>query len=197
MKIMRHRGTRFRRTTAAGLALLLFPATLPGCVARNDWSKVQAVTPNTPTHVQLHHDEPIKGRLLSATGDSVTLRFKNGRTDTYPRKDLLRVLTHWPLAERWPGWIALAVPNLTVQIIASANRMDVDGTTGFHLLLLLPALPFFLLSNMRTVYEAPSAEQEEWYPRDPPEKNSRESHPRDPQGPSSSDAGTGQPEDSR
>ena len=56
-------GSLFSRTTATGLALLLFLALLPACAARHmpDWSRVQAVPPKTKTDVQLYKDDAPQG----------------------------------------------------------------------------------------------------------------------------------------
>jgi len=113
----------FRRVTVTGLVPLLLLVSLPGCVARHmsDWSKVQGVAPETKTEVQLYKDSSprgqrkIKGRLLSATDDSITLQLKNGQTDTFQRKDIRKVLVPRPFVERWLGWVALGVPIALVQ----------------------------------------------------------------------------------
>ena len=83
-------------------------AVLPGCVARHmpDWSKVQAVSSDTPTELQLYKEEApresrkIKGRFLSATGDSVTLKLKDGQVETFQRKTIRKLLSRVPVAER-------------------------------------------------------------------------------------------------
>ncbi len=47
-----------RNATAGGLVPLLLLSSLPGCAVRklSDWSKVQAVAPDTKTEVQLYED---------------------------------------------------------------------------------------------------------------------------------------------
>ena len=60
----RNDGGLFRKTTATGLVLLLLLFLLPSCAARHmpDWSRVQAVPPQTKTEVQLYKDEALKGK---------------------------------------------------------------------------------------------------------------------------------------
>ena len=186
--LSRLNGRRFRTTTAAGLVPLLLLTSLPGCVARHmpDWSKVQAVAPDTTIEVQLYKDRTpqgsrkIKGRFHSATGDSVTLKFKDGQTETFQRKDVRKLLNRVPIVERWPGWVALGTPIALVKATASARGRAVDGTPEFYSLLFLPAIPFFLIPWMRKIYEVPP-EHRDWCP----------------QGTNSLDAGTEQPENSK
>ena len=91
----------FRKTTATGLALLLFLSILPGCAARHmpDWSRVQAVPPKTKTGAQLYKDKApqgsrkIKGHLHSVTTDSLTLRLKDGQTRTLEKSAVRKVST--------------------------------------------------------------------------------------------------------
>ena len=154
----------FRRTTATGLALLLFLSILPGCAARHmpDWSRVQAVPPETKTEVQLYQDEvppgasrKIKGRFDSATTDFLTLRLKDGQTRTLEKSAVRKVLTRRPFAKRWPGWVALGVPFAIVGIVSNARGIAPDHTATLYLALTLPAVPFFLLSGMGGIYEVP------------------------------------------
>ena len=146
----------FRRITATGLVPLLLLTAVPGCVARHtpDWSKMQAVAPNTKTEVQLYKDQApqgshkIKGRFLSATADSVKLKFKDGQVTTFQRKDVRKLLTRVPVVERWPGWVALATPIALVKATASARGRAIDGTPAFYSLL-LPYSPFLPESSGR------------------------------------------------
>ena len=158
-------GGLFRKTTATGLALLLFLSLLPACAARHmpDWSRVQAVPPKTKTEVQLYKDEvpqgsrKIKGRFDSATDGSITLRLKDGQTRTLEKSDVRKVLTRRPFSKRWPGWIALGV---TLTILA-AMPLDSDdprpiSSPQAHATITLPvAAAFFYGSRMGGIYEVP------------------------------------------
>ena len=164
MRILTRSNDRwFRRITATGLVPLLL---LPGCVARHmpDWSKVQDVGHETTTEVQLYEDSAnrgqrkIKGRFLSATDDSVTLKLKDGRTESFQKKDVRKLLTRRPVVNRWPGWVALVTPIALVGATASARGRAIDGTPAFYSALFLPAIPFFPLSmdgcNLRSPAQA-------------------------------------------
>ena len=153
----------FRKSTATGLALLLLLSILPSCAARHmpDWSRVQAVPPKTKTDVHLYKDEAhqgsrkIKGRFDSAAADSITLKLKDGQTRTLEKSDVRKVLTRRPFAKRWPGWVALGVPFAIVGIVSNARGIAPDHTATLYLALTLPAIPFFLLSEMGGIYEVP------------------------------------------
>ena len=161
----RNYGGLFSRTTATGLALLLFLSILPGCAARHmpDWSRVQTVSPNTKTEVQLYKDvasqgsRKIKGRFDSATTDSITLKLKDGQTRTLEKSAVGKVLTRRPFWKRWPGWVALGV---TLTILA-AMPLDSDdprpiSSPQAHATITLPvAAAFFYGSRMGGIYEVP------------------------------------------
>ena len=158
-------GSLFSRTTATGLALLLFLSLLPACAARHmpDWSRVQAVPPKTKTEVQLYKDKAskgsrkVKGHLHSATTDSITLRLKDGQTRTLEKQAVRKVLTRRPFWKRWPGWVALGV---TLTILA-AMPLDSDdprpiSSPQAHATITLPvAAAFFYGSRMGGIYEVP------------------------------------------
>ena len=156
-------GRLFRKTTASGLAVLLFLSFLPSCAARHmpDWSRVQAVPPKTKTDVHLYKDEAhqgsrkIKGRFDSAAADSITLKLKDGQTRTLEKSAVRKVLTRRPFAKRWPGWVALGTPFVLEKIATSARGIAPDRTVLRFLVLTLPAIPFFLLSEMGGIYEVP------------------------------------------
>ena len=156
-------GGLFRMTTATGLALLLLLSIPPSCAARHmpDWSRVQAVPPKTKTDVHLYKDEAhqgsrkIKGRFDSAEADSITLKLKDGQTRTLEKSAVRKVLTRRPFAKRWPGWVALGTPFVLEKIATSARGIAPDRTVLRFLVLTLPAIPFFLLSEMGGIYEVP------------------------------------------
>ena len=156
-------GGLFRKTTASALALLLSLSLLPSCAARHmpNWSRVQAVPPKTKIDVQLYKDEAhqgsrkIKGRFDSATDGSITLRLKDGQRRTLEKSAVRKVLTRRPFAKRWPGWVALGTPFVLEKIATSARGIAPDRTVLRFLVLTLPAIPFFLLSEMGGIYEVP------------------------------------------
>ena len=128
-----------RKTTATGLMLSLFLSLLPGCAARHmpDWSRVQAVPPQTKTEVQLYKDKAskgsrkVKGHLHSATTDSITLRLKDGQTRTLEKSAVRKVLTRRPFSKRWPGWGALGVTFGVLQTLLSMSAsVDNVGSSG-------------------------------------------------------------------
>ena len=158
-------GSLFSRTTATGLALLLFLSLLPACAARHmpDWSGVQAVPPKTKTDVQLYKDDApqgsrkIQGRFDSATTDSLTLTLKDGQTRTLQKQAVRKVLTRRPFSKRWPGWVALGV---TFAITEFFLHIDLPPTAserlGGHATITLPtAAAFFYGSRMKGIYEVP------------------------------------------
>ena len=157
-----------------GLVPLLLLAGLPGCVARHmpDWSKVQAVVPETTTEVQLYEDsstqeqQKIKGRFLSATDDSVALKLKNGQTDTFQKENIRKVLTRRPLVKRWPGWLALGVSAL---LVSQLGNLDGPESNRFYIQLFttLPiAFASFYGSRMGGIYEVPPNHRD-WFPQGP------------------------------
>ena len=171
-KLTGHDGRRFRRIMAAGLAPLLLLVALPGCVTRHmpDWSRVQAVVPETKTEVHLYKDSApqgarkIKGRFLSATDDSVTLKLKGGQTETFQRKKVRNVLAQRAFGKRWPGWLALGI-----SLGVGLGFRDGDFTDSGKVVIgaIIPvaiATPFFLGSKMGGIYEVPPNHRD-WYPQ--------------------------------
>ena len=157
-------GSLFSRTTATGLALLLFLSLLPACAARHmpDWSGVQAVPPKTKTDVQLYKDDApqgsrkIQGRFDSATTDSLTLTLKDGQTRTLQKQAVRKVLTRRPFSKRWPGWVALAIPLLLLELHFSGEPPGGAGRLHAHATITLPtAAAFFYGSRMEGIYEVP------------------------------------------
>ena len=89
----------FKKTMATGLVVSVLLAVLPGCTARytSDWSRVQAVSPPTTTHVRLYKDDSqvsdkIRGRFHSAD-DCLTLTLRDGQEHTLPKQSVHKVLT--------------------------------------------------------------------------------------------------------
>ena len=153
-------GSLFSRTTATGLALLLFLSLLPACAARHmpDWSRVQAVPPKTKTDVQLYKDDApqgsrkIQGRFDSATTDSLTLTLKDGQTRTLQKQAVRKVLTRRPFSKRWPGWVALGV-TLGILSLKWTDHHPIS-TPQAHVIFTLPiGAAFFYGSRMEGIYE--------------------------------------------
>ena len=164
----RNNGGFFRKTTATGLALLLFLPILTGCAARHmtDWSGVQAVPPETKTEVQLYKDgapqgsRKVKGHFDSATADSVTLTLEDGQTRTLPKSSVRKVLTRRPFLKRWPGWVALgvafAITEFFINIDVSEEPTTASARLGGHATITLPTTAaFFYGSRMGGIYEVP------------------------------------------
>ena len=162
---------QFRKTMAAGLVPLLLLTHLSGGTERDkaDWSRVQAVSPETKTEVQLSEnkvslDQETQGRFHSATVDSVTLELEGGQMHTFRKPDIEKVLTYRPVSERWAGWATLAVSSLIMAILL---RGDTEGAP----LVLLPfvagptAIAFYGSASMKEIYETPPKHRE-WYPQE-------------------------------
>ena len=172
--LKRHNIGRLRNTTAAGLLPLLLIG-FPGCVARHmpDWSKVQAVAPDTKTEVQLYKEgtsqrsRKIHGRFLSATSDSMKLKLKDGQIGTFQKKKVRKVLAQRELGKRWPGWLALGI---SLAFGMQTMRAEADFVPSAQVLfgVALPvgiSIPFFLGSKMGGIYEVPP-EHKDWFPPD-------------------------------
>ena len=168
---MRNNDGWFMRITAAGLVPLLLLASLSGCVARHDWSKVQAVAPDTPTEVQLsedgspYEDRKIKGRLLSATEDSVTLKLKDGNPKIFQKKDVRKVLTRRPVAKRWAAWVTLGVSALIVSKLF-AGLDTPEARRAIHLYTTLPVTTVaFFGAKMGGIYQSKPIDKD-WHPQE-------------------------------
>ena len=173
--LTRNDSGRVRRIVATGLVPLLLLVSVPGCVARHmpDWSKVQSVAPDTKTEVQLYKEgtsqrsRKIQGRLLSATSDSMTLKFKDGQIGTFQKKKIRKVLAQRELGKRWPGWLALGI---SLAFGMQTMRAEADFVPSAQVLfgVALPvgiSIPFFLGSKMGGIYEVPP-EHRDWYPQE-------------------------------
>ena len=165
-------GEGLRKTTAAGLVLLLLLASMSGCGGWSvdpmpTWPRVQGVKPGTKTEVQLYKDktpqgrQKFKGRFLSATEDSVALELTERiHTDlsarTFQKSDVRKVLAHRPFLKRWPGWAAILVTAGAFALIPFGGDPTRAEAFRAGLILSVPiSIPFFIGSRMGRVYEVP------------------------------------------
>ena len=107
------RGNAEKVTVPSSRSLLVMTS-LSGCVSRHlpDWSRMQAVKPDTKTEVRLYKNmiptgggHKFRGRFLSTTDDSVTLEltdryYKDGQTRTFQKSNVRKVLTPRSISER-------------------------------------------------------------------------------------------------
>ena len=159
------------RSAAAGLVLLLV-ATNPSAATakiKPDWSKVEAARRGTPTTVWLYEDQAppgerkIGGRFHSATAEAITLLLPAGQRRTLQKQVVKQVLFFRPLANRYEGWIALAVSATLASLAASAGHDSVDDESlgkGYlisHSVITLPvtAIAFLIAPKMGSVYNVP------------------------------------------
>ena len=133
---------------------------------RPDWSAVQAVTRGTGTRVLLHEDvaprdkQKVKGHLLSATAESITLMLESGQPRTVDRKQVRRVRVVRPLADRHEGILG-AVGGTVLGLAVGAKA---GSLVGF---LLLPAafasagalMGFLMAPKMIVIYNVPRDHQ--------------------------------------
>ena len=120
-----------------------------------DWTRVQAVPHDREIVVRLYQDVAprgswkIKGRFVTATADSITLRLKDGQMRTFPKTAVHKVLTVRPFAKRWLGWVALGAAFLLLEAPGDLDRRA-------HLVITLPiAAVFFSVSGRNEVYNVP------------------------------------------
>ena len=125
-----------------------------------DWSRVRAVPHHRKTKVLLYQDEAprenwrIKGRFVSATGESITLVLKDGQTRTVQKQAVRKVLIHRPYVKRWQGWVAVGATFLFVEA-AFAGDLDRRG----HTTTLPIAASLFLVSGMKGIYIGPPGQR--------------------------------------
>ncbi len=127
-----------------------------------DWSRVQAVSHNAKIAVRLYEDvasqrhRKITGRFDSATADSITLRFKDGQTRTIEKGAVRKVLIYRPFAKRSPGWVAMGVAIIFVEITGLGDPLTgLDRLKAYARTLPLAA-PFFYGSRMKGIYKIPA-----------------------------------------
>ena len=170
-------GRWLKRFTAAGWMPLLLLVALPGCAGREraDWSRVQAVTPDTKTELQLyegvapHEERKVKGRFVSATVDSVTLELKDGRARTVQKDDIRKILRRRPFMERWPGWAALGVTVFALAVMPmDSGDPRLVSYPLFHAYYTLPiTTAFFIGSRNKGIYEVkPKKGNGGWHPKE-------------------------------
>lgn len=162
----RNQSRLLRKTTAAGLALVVVLAGLPSTAAaktKSDWSRVQAVPHNTKAVVWLYQDAApresrrIKGRFDSATDDSITLVLKDGQTRTVRKEGVRKVLIPRPFKKRWPGWVTAAVTTaIWVPVMGVHSDFHAMGILLFGgLVSFAPSAIAFAASGMGPVYNVP------------------------------------------
>ena len=130
-----------------------------------DWARVQAVASHRKTVVRLYEDAAppasrrIKGRFVSATADSITLRLKDGQTRIFQKSAVRKVLISRPFKERWPGWVAMGVSIASLEIaiaLFAESTPPVLLRLGSHAFYTLPtAAVFFYGSRMKGIYKVP------------------------------------------
>ncbi len=154
--IKRNTGWWLTGIMATGLVPPLLLVGLPGCAARSNmpyWAEVQHVAPDTDTEVQLFKDRSstrsrrVKGRFLSATADSVTLRLKDGQAETIQKESVHRVRIRRP--HQWAKWAALGSPPAIVGTLV-ATGISTSVIPAFF------GVPVFLIPDMKAIYEVPA-----------------------------------------
>ena len=112
--------------------------------------------------MQLYKDEApqgsrkIKGHFDSVTADSITLKLKDGQTRTLEKQAVRKVLTRRPFSKRWPGWVALAIPLVLLELHFRGEPSGAAGRLHGHAITTLPiAAGFFYGSRMGGIYEVP------------------------------------------
>ena len=148
------------KTILAG-GLLLVGTT--ACANRNwsDWAKVQALTAETRTEVQLHKEvvpqgnRKIRGRLHAVTDDSITLRLKDGQRRTLEKQDIHKVLNRAPFSK---GRLLLGALSSTAGYLLGNYLVGTDITGGRALFGLSTGFGVEALCQMRMwkVYQAPT-----------------------------------------
>ena len=171
------------RSTSAGLVLLLIlvglsPRAEAGFWVKQDWSRVQALTPGTPTTVLLYKDKAprgkrkITGRFHSATAESVILLLPDGQTRSLEKQAVLKVLVYRPREKRYQGWITLAVGaalGLPV-VLHPENDLTAFGEAAFATAFIVgpTAIAFLVAPRMGDIYFVPPDRR-----NDPTKKPSR------------------------
>lgn len=155
-----------RNCTILWTSALLLVASLPsGARVRPDWSNVQSLRADTKVVVLTYREDMLekrryKGKFISATSDNITLLDKSGNDHTIEKDNVQKVLVRRPILERWPGWIALAIPFAVVEAVFVAGG-DYDRPYA-HLILAAPAaavsaVSFFFGSRYACIYNVPPA----------------------------------------
>ena len=161
----------FRRSTAAGLVLLLVLASAPAVEAglgmKSDWSKVQAVARGTRTTVVLYKDQAPRGKrktrghFQSATVEAIRLLLPDGQTSTFQKRAVRKVLVPRPLKKRYQGWITLAVGFGLLQSLlsksASVDNVSTSTMVISHAVFTVPAtvIAFLVAPKMGEIYQVP------------------------------------------
>ena len=170
----------FRRSTAAGLVLLLILVGWPPTAAakiKSNWSKVQKVAPGTKTTVVLYKDQAprgtlgkskVKGHFHSATAESITLTLNRGQTRTVQKQAVHKVLVDRPPYE---GWITAGASTALFLRLAPGWDLNSRGWALFGGLFVgVPTgIAFLLAPKMKGVYNVPRRLRDDVVPTPKPD----------------------------
>ena len=148
----------FKKTMASGLVVFVLLTVLPGCTARHmpDWSRVQAVSPQTKTFVRLYTNQKVQGRFHSAADDSLTLTLRDGQERTLPKQSVHKVRTRRAWWEGWQGWTVLAASTPLVVLAAHpSSDITLSGRTLFLGLAAGITAAAFYGSRTGVIYKVP------------------------------------------
>ena len=147
-----------KKTMASGLVVSVLLTVLPGCTARHmpDWSRVQAVSPQTKTHVRLYSNRKVRGRFHSAADDSLTLTLRDGQERTLPKESVHKVLTRRAWWEGLPGWIVVAASASLAGWVYSLQPSEPDAAIAYAELGGIIAAVTFYRSRTNMIYNVPS-----------------------------------------
>ena len=130
-----------------------------------DWSRVQTVPHNRKTKIRLYQDavpqenRKIKGLFDSATTDSITLVLEDGQARTFQKQAVRKVLTRRPIRQRWPGWVAMGVSIVALEISIALFAESPPPTSlrlANHAFYALPTgAAFFYVSRLKGIYNVP------------------------------------------
>lgn len=114
-----------RGVLVAGL-LALSSLAVPA-MARGNWTRVEGLRPGAPTRVQVNNaglasgQKRIAGQFKSADSNSISLRLRDGRTQTFERGLIRKVMARRPVARRYAGWIGLAATVALTWLFSAQN----------------------------------------------------------------------------
>ena len=179
----------FKKSTAAGLVLMLvMVGSSPVAAAdpepdrvketrkpplypitgkvRGRWSRVQAIEPGVRTTVELYKDQTLqgrrkfKGRFRSASAEAITLDLSGGRTNTFRKPAVGRILVDRPPYE---GWITAGASTAIFAGLAPGWDLNAWGMVIFGGLFVgVPTVIAFLVApKMKSIYHMPTWKRDE------------------------------------